>query len=476
MIWHIAKHEFYDNLNSLRFALATGLLLALMLTNAVGHLREQPERIRQYLASTAESLNVLISSAENSLYELAQTGPGLLHKAPSPLRFCADGGESFLPNAVEGRHSDWETSFIVGGRRLKSFWQLQYPSIRLDLHDIRPDVTKVDWAFIIGYVLSLIALLFTFDSISSERDQGTLRLMLAHPIPRHTVLIGKFFGALISILIPLSVAALMNLLVISTSSDVQLGPGSWVRLGIIFLSTILYTCLFLALGLLVSARVQQSVVSLVILLLVWVIFAVFLPSTAASIASSLSSPMTYDELTERRAQIRNELSDAYESRYLKTLEFPFKTLQVEGEFVTKEAEQSGRLNQEYLTQQIAQAKRARAITRISPVTILQHLFETLVGTGFNRHLQFLENAQRYARGFRTFVVEIDRRDPDSLQVIGVREGMSEKKVAAAAIPIFEDKLSLTRDFNAVVTDLLLLGVFVVVLFLGAHLAFVRAEV
>ena len=57
----------------------------------------------------------------------------------------------------------------------------------------------MDWGFIIGYVLSLIALLFTFDSISHEREQGTLRLMFANSIPRHTVLIGKFLGALISI-------------------------------------------------------------------------------------------------------------------------------------------------------------------------------------------------------------------------------------------------------------------------------------
>ena len=41
-MWHIAKRELYDNLNSLRFALTTVLLLSLMLTNAVGHLREHP--------------------------------------------------------------------------------------------------------------------------------------------------------------------------------------------------------------------------------------------------------------------------------------------------------------------------------------------------------------------------------------------------------------------------------------------------
>ena len=47
-MWHIAKRELYDNLNSLRFALATVLLLALMLTNAVLYLREHPKRTQAY--------------------------------------------------------------------------------------------------------------------------------------------------------------------------------------------------------------------------------------------------------------------------------------------------------------------------------------------------------------------------------------------------------------------------------------------
>lgn len=476
MIWHIAKREFYDNLNSLRFALATALLIALMLTNAVMHLQEHPERIQQYLASITESQDVLTSRAENSLYELAQKGPGLLHKVPSALRFCAEGGESVLPSVVEGDHAVWRMSFIIRGRRLEGFWRLEYPSISPDLQNIRSDVTKVDWVFIIGHVLSLIALLFTFDSISGERERGTLRLMLAHPIPRHTVLIGKFFGALISILIPLSVAVLMNLLVISTSTNVQLNPDAWIRLGIIFLSTILYMCLFLSLGLLVSARVQQSVVSLVILLLTWVIFVVFIPNTLASIASGFSSPMTFDELQERRSQNFRELSDTYESRYLNLYKSSAETIQLEGEFVIKETQQAERLNQEFLTQQTAQARRAHAITRISPVAILQHLFETFAGTGFDRHLHFLGNAQRYARGFRTFIVETDRRDPKSLHIVGIRDGMSKKPVNPEAIPIFEDTLSLRHDFNTTAIEFLVLVLLVIVVFLSAYLAFVNVEV
>ena len=466
-MWHITKRELYDNLNSLRFALATALLFGLMLTNAVVHLREHPARMQKYHDAVTETQNRLRS--RTNLYDIAQRGPGLLYKKPSSLHFCADGGAIFLPDAVHIL-----IRRITDG--LYGFWQLDYRPATHNSRNIRPDTIKVDWGFVIGYVLSLIAILFTFDSISGEREHGTLRLMLANAIPRHTVLIGKFLGALVSISVPFTLAVLMNLLVISTSSDVQLGTDAWNRLGIIFFIAILYLCLFLALGLLVSSRVQQSAASLVILLLIWVTFVVFMPSTLASIASGFSTPMTYDEFWERRNQLYIELSDEYDTRLQDVRAHPAKRIQLGGEYVTKDVAQRERLSQELLDQQHTQIQLGRSVTRISPVAIVQYLLEVFAGTGFERHQHFVENAQRYAREYREFVTDMDRADPDSLHIIGVREGMSQKPVSPAAIPKFEDTLSLSRDFNAATIDLLLLALFFVVLLSGAYMVFVRVEV
>ena len=129
-----------------------------------------------------------------------------------------------------------------------------------------------------------------------------------------------------------------------------------------------------------------------------------------------------------------------------------------------------------MKQQIEQGKRARAITRISPTAIIQRLFESFAGTGFERHLQFIENVQRYAREYREFVIDTDRADPKSLHVVGIQEGMSQKPVSPEAIPKFKDTLSLNRDFNTAATDLLLLVLFLGVLASGAYLAFVRLEI
>ena len=466
MIWHITKRELYDNLNSLRFALTTILLLALMLTNAVVYLWEHPLQTQKYHDAARNALNTLRSRTD--LYDLSQKGPGKLHKKPSSLRFCAAGGETFLSDVIDGNY--W-----VYTDDLKGIWKLAYPSATPNLKNVRPDVTKLDWGFIIGYVLSLIALLFTFDSVSGEHERGTLRLTLANSVPRHTVLTGKFLGALISINIAFTLAVLVNLLMISTSNDVHLSAGEWGRLGIIFFVALLYTCLFLALGLLVSTRVQQSAVSLVILLLMWVTFVVFMPSTLAAIANGFSSPTSYDQLRKYHNQVSSELSDKYET-WIWADEPSYERMQRISEFIIKDAQQDEHLNGKYLALQFAQVQRVRSITRISPATILQHLLESFAGTGFERHLQFVENSQRYARQFREFVVDTDRADPESLHLIGVREGMSEKPVSPEAVPKFEDTLSLSKDFNAAAVDLLLLTLFVIVLLSGAYLAFVRVEV
>ncbi|MCY3740789.1 MAG: hypothetical protein OXH00_07205, partial [Candidatus Poribacteria bacterium] len=85
MIWHITKRELYDNLNSLRFALATALLFVLMLINVMIHIEEHPVRMQKYHDATTKSLNTLRSRTD--LFSIAQEGPGYLYKKPSPLYF-----------------------------------------------------------------------------------------------------------------------------------------------------------------------------------------------------------------------------------------------------------------------------------------------------------------------------------------------------------------------------------------------------
>ena len=151
-------------------------------------------------------------------------------------------------------------------------------------------------------------------------------------------------------------------------------------------------------------------------------------------------------------------------------------LEIQREFVSKDMEMRERLSRQHLAAQSAQVLRARQITRCSPAAIVQYALESMAGTGFNRHLQFLDRSRLHIQQFRNFIVEMDRADPESLHFIGIPKGMSEKPVLPEAIPIFEDTLTFQDTLNPAIVDMLLLILLLFVLLAGAFLGFLRSEV
>ena len=288
MIFHIVKRELYDHLSSLRFALTTLLILILMIVNAIVYLGEYKQRVDEYQKQVARSRNEL-KSRGSSLYLLTLKGPGNLYKKPSPLAFCADGGEKVLLGEVGGNTAGRTRRWRSGDTSYKftEIWGLIYPP-NTDLlfiseeipteRSIMPAYIKIDWGFVTAVLLSFMGILFTFDAISGEQERGTLRLMLANSISRNTVICGKFLGAFFTIAIPFLIGTIVSLSIIYLSETLQFNDNHWMRLGAIVCVALIYTSIFILLGLLVSSRVKESSTSLAILLLIWTVWVVLMPN------------------------------------------------------------------------------------------------------------------------------------------------------------------------------------------------------
>ena len=137
MIWHIVTRELLDHLTSLRFALTTLILVALMVTNAVVHLQTHPERIRKYSENVSASHTEL--KFRTQLYALLQKGPGKLYKRPSSLTFIADGGDAFLPSKTMSAGS-WR---LYGSA---SIWAMGVPRLNMEaISNHRPTAVVIDW-------------------------------------------------------------------------------------------------------------------------------------------------------------------------------------------------------------------------------------------------------------------------------------------------------------------------------------------
>ena len=286
---------------------------------------------------------------------------------------------------------------------------------------------------------------------------------------------------MIAIGIPFLIAALINLFLLYTSGSIVLESSEWLRLGAIALIAFIFLSIFLALGLLISSRASNSSTSLTILLLIWTVWVVLLPSTLGALTSGLQPTMTSEEFDDRVQNLFDNLEAKYD-RHQRFSKMPTRKIPAsEGtllwsKYITEEAEHREKLNEEHLNAQIAQVQLARSITRISPASSVRYATESLAGTGFTRHVQFLENVRRYGDEFRTFLIETDRADPESPHAIGPREGTSQKPVRFASIPKFEDRISFSGAYNAAATDILLLLLFSGVLFAGAFLSFLRVDV
>jgi len=159
-----------------------------------------------------------------------------------------------------------------------------------------------DFLYVVRVVLSLVALLFGFDQISREREQGTLKLLLSGPVSRAQVLLGKWLGNFLSLAVPFLLVTLLGTAVLLFDPDVRFTAGQIGRLGLILALALLYLAFFLSLGMLVSALTRRAATSVIVLLFVWALLVFVLPNLGTLVARQFVSVPSVRALSEKREQ------------------------------------------------------------------------------------------------------------------------------------------------------------------------------
>ena len=486
MIWHIAKREILDNMTRFRFAFTVILVMVLMVMNAIIFVSSKYQRrVSAYSQDTTDAI-VSMKARSSSLSELGVKGPGNLYKRPSPLGFIATGADANLPKRVTGNAESG------GNWRAPNFhyvssnnWSLEYPQDVFRKNDTLPNFTELDWTFIIGLVMSFMAILFTYDAISGEREIGTLSLLMSNSVSRATVLLAKFIGAFLTIMLPLLIGILLNLIIVNASELMSLNGSEWAGVGIIFVLSTIYISIFLWLGLFISSQFSNSSSSLLVLLLIWVVFVVLIPNTMGVLASSFQQVPSKSEVSRLKQARLDEIDDRYFKKTDKRL-FQYgspsdnppkiEALQAWAGYLTERADVKSRFDDEHLNKQFAQVAFTQQITRLSPAAIYKYALESLAGTGFARHQRFVQQARRYRQQFVDFIKSEDRGDNESYHVYLVKEGLSQKPVAFNSIPKFSEQLTVGITFGGALLDLTLLVSLVLLLFMAAVLVFMRIDV
>ena len=130
--------------------------------------------------------------------------------------------------------------------------------------------TVISLLNLVQYLVPLLGLLLGHDLIVSEKEERTLRLVLAGGVSRTRFLIGKLAGGCLTLAVPLLLGFIIAGAVIGVAAK-DAGIAPFLRLSV---SGLVLGLIFLGIGLTISVLCRTRVQSLVLALLTWC-FAVF---------------------------------------------------------------------------------------------------------------------------------------------------------------------------------------------------------
>ncbi len=160
----------------------------------------------------------------------------------------------------------------------------------------------------LGFFVPLMAVSLGFDAVNGEWNRGTLSRVLAQPIYRDALLLGKFLAALATLAL-----VLVGLWLVTTGLGIAvlgvLPGGEEVGRGLLFLVlTLFYAGIWLSLAMLSSLLFRQPSASAMVSLGVWILFALLWPIFAQFLAHAITGPAFFADVQVRQAEIATIVS------------------------------------------------------------------------------------------------------------------------------------------------------------------------
>ena len=269
MLTVLIRRELLDNLMTFRFAAAVLIMLLLVVANTFVLIKDYERRLEAY--------NTVLKTEHRQSQDLKTYSSGRygVARPPNPLSIFNVGLDKRLGNEISVSHGFVPTLWDTGTYKLAN------PLLNL--------FTSIDIVFIFEVVLSLIALIFAYDAIAGERERGTLRLVLTHPVRRGQILLAKYISAMTCLLVPLLISLLLAVILLTTSTVISLSIGDFLRIGGIILSSIVYLSVFYLIGMLISAVTRRTGTALMLAMFVWGFWVLVYPN---AVLAAIAPPQT----------------------------------------------------------------------------------------------------------------------------------------------------------------------------------------
>jgi len=351
----------------------------------------------------------------------------------------------------------------------------------------------VDFAFIVMFVLSLIAIQFTYDAVNGERESGTLKLVFSNAVPRAKYLIAKCAGSWLGLALPLGVPVLLSVLLV-IGMGVPLDSGHWIKLCILVALSLLLFTFFVFLGVFVSTITRRSSVSFLVALLVWVGFVMIVPRAGVMAAGGLVDvPRDAQIEAQRDAYANEQWAQFIKDMIANDTSCSITRSKVNDSLRSVMQEDINRyeagLREENRVKKINQENLAWGLARLSPASAYQLAAMSLAGTGTQAKATYEEAMEDYRTQFSQYVAA---KQEESGQTGGIRiamqmgeDGQTKLSVDASRDrdgldvsdrPRFNPpQVSLAEAFGPTIPDFGVLCFDILLIFAAAFVSFLRYD-
>lgn len=134
------------------------------------------------------------------------------------------------------------------------------------------DISVISLASLSVYLIPLIALMLSFDALVGEFERGTMMLLLTYPVTRWQVIMGKFLGHVLILLIAIIAGYGGAILIMSVVTGGSL--EGWQAYVSMMLSSWLLGAIFIALGYFLSVIVKERATAAGAAIGLWLVFVV----------------------------------------------------------------------------------------------------------------------------------------------------------------------------------------------------------
>jgi ABC-2 type transport system permease protein len=250
----VAEKEFKEYLTGKRFIALLAILLVLCVIGMIGGIESYNTQLDQYKATT----------------KLHETDIGYRVQMQEMQKQLADLQASGAP---QDQIDMMQSSLVMQDN------SNQMPSMINIFFSITSLFALIGMALGVGV---------GFDLISKEKEEGSLKSLLSHPIFRDSVINGKAIAAILVLTVAITVTALLVIAILLLGGITPAGDDL-LRIVAFFGATLLYCIVFLGISVMMSTLVKSSTMSILCILGIFLI-AYSVPNISYSISSAILGP------------------------------------------------------------------------------------------------------------------------------------------------------------------------------------------